>query len=49
LIPTPDWLDWATEARPAPAEGQWIARWRLIGPDRWRIGLVDRWSVLEFV
>jgi len=49
LIPTPDWLDWAVDARPAPTEGLWIARWRLYGADRWRIGLVDQWSVLEFV
>jgi hypothetical protein len=46
---TPPWLDYATSARPAPAEGLWIAMWPLIGNDRWRIGLVDEWSVLEFI
>jgi hypothetical protein len=44
----PPWLDWATEARPYK-DGLWIALYPLYGNDRWRIGVVDEWSVLEFI
>lgn len=48
MTAVPDWLDWTTSARQINDE-QWVAMWPLIGIDRWRIGTVDRWSVLDFV